>query len=617
MCGILGAVNFLNKELFQNSLNLLNHRGPDGYGIWSNNSENRILLGHKRLSILDLSETGHQPMVKHNMVITFNGEIFNFLELRDELIKEGATFQSESDTEVILEAIHKWGLSSLDRFNGMWAFAIYNIIEGSLILSRDRFGIKPLYYYYKNETLLFASEVKSFYPLLGTSAQLNSIVSDSILGGTFKHHGSELTYLQNVKQLPSGTNLIYNKNSIQLNRWYNLKKVPTAETLEENAKQLKDLLISACNLRLRSDVPVATCLSGGVDSSAISAVLKAAHEKLNHRFQNGAGYQAFCASFPNSNIDESTRAKLMADAVQIPLNIIEINSPDGETLENMMQRFDGPSSTLAFYPIMKLYKQIKAHGFTVSIDGQGPDEMLGGYNISKDALAAALEEKDASWFIDIYNTYSAQGERNDYSSIKIAKRAMHDVLWRDKVKKLFRPIPHFNNTIKFYSESPLDKTSFEKKLFDQFFQNPLPGILNQYDLCSMANSVECRMPFMDYRIVEFVFSLNSKFKIGQGYTKLVLREAMKDLVPEEIRTDKIKLGFNAPVVEWFQGGMKEWLVDQISSKSFRESNYFDGKMAQEEFSNFLTMQNPQWADAWKFWPKVHLTWWENHQKSFK
>jgi asparagine synthase (glutamine-hydrolysing) len=125
------------------------------------------------------------------------------------------------------------------------------------------------------------------------------------------------------------------------------------------------------------------------------------------------------------------------------------------------------------------------------------------------------------------------------------------------------------------------------------------------------------MPFMDYRIVEFVFSLNSKFKIGQGYTKLVLREAMKDLVPEEIRTDKIKLGFNAPVVEWFQGGMKEWLVDQISSKSFRESNYFDGKMAQEEFSNFLTMQNPQWADAWKFWPKVHLTWWENHQKSFK
>lgn len=636
MCGIAGIVNFNGKKVDFKQVETLTeavqHRGPDGKGIWFN-SDSSLAFGHRRLSILDESEKGLQPMSFDNgrYWITLNGEIYNFIELRELLKEKGSIFTTETDTEVVLAAYKIWGLEMLERFNGMWAMGIYDVQEKTLILSRDRYGVKPLYYFLNNNQLLFSSEVQAIHKIVGNNHALNETVLKDIANGGFYNHGTIETYLKDVYSLPGGYNLIVNNNEVEIKKWYELPKLKVPETFKKQADYLRELIKDACLIRMRSDVPVATCLSGGLDSGTITAMISNFEPEQVNRFNNYT-HKGYCASFPNTPLDESNDAKRLAKQLNTQIDVLEIKPPSPFELIEAMKKCDGPMHSLAFYPIWNLYKHIRENNIIVTLDGQGPDEMLGGYRPLKEALQTAIELKKFSWFNDVYNTYSEMGESEQFSSKQFAKNERKKVIieetkWfiKNKFNQFSKNNTRFNtknvgvNSTKFNGNLKMSLTPvrmadpadniFNRNLYGQFFQSPLPGILQQYDRCSMANGVECRMPFLDYRIVEYLFSLPIESKVGNGYTKRILREAVKDILPNETRLNKTKLGFNAPLVDWFNGPLKSFMLEHINSEEFICSKYFDGKKIKQDFDNFIETKSNNWNDAWKFWGPVHITWW--------
>lgn len=614
MCGIAGVITWSGNKVAPERLalltNSLSNRGPDGSGTWI--SKNGCVgLGHTRLSILDLSEHAKQPMA-NNLTghdwITYNGEIYNFLEARRQLTSEGLSFFTESDTEVLLKGISAHGTSMLDRLNGMWAFGHYNARQEKLVLARDRFGVKPIYYYKSENEFVFASEVQAIHKYLGRSHPLDQEVMNKISLGALTPHGTDKTYLQGVRAVPAGSFLELMNGKISIHKWYHLKKVETPNKYPNQVQHFKDLLIDATKLRLRSDVKVGTCLSGGLDSSSLTSLIFSKLIEPEKRFSQSE-YRAFCAGFAGTFIDEQEKAKRLCKTLGAPLDVVEVYPPSPEELQKAMDLCDGPMHALAFYPIWKLYRHIASSGVKVTLDGQGPDEMLGGYRPLAAALKTAALQRKPFWYQDVLRTYAAQGESSQFSSRRFALATLkqsfkNDLrLFKNGAQQRLLPLPNAPDFIRL----PIDQ-----ELHQQFFLEPLPGILQQYDRCSMASGVECRMPFMDYRLVEYVFSLPPQAKIGGGYTKRILRDAVKGIVPNEIRKDRIKIGFNAPIVDWFRGPLKEWMLDQMNSQEFSQSPYFDGKRISENFQNFTHSKTPKWQEAWQFWGPVHLTWWQKN-----
>jgi asparagine synthase (glutamine-hydrolysing) len=619
MCGIAGV---LGPSYFRPiSLRGLQHRGPDERGTWTDDKE-QIWLGHVRLSILDLSQAGHQPMecVGGRYIIVFNGEIYNFLELRKELEVVGYRFKSDSDTEVIPAAYDRWGIECLHRLNGMWAFSIWDCLRKEFWLSRDRFGEKPLYYYRRGDDFVFASEVKAIHGWLGRQAALDTGVIQSICSGQFEWHGTDRSYLNDVHSLPAGHLLWKGRNDWRVHRWYQLEpfRVQVPKSLPEQIEAFRELLGNACHLRLRSDVPLGTCLSGGVDSSSITAII---HKGWKSHGQRSAQnyHQAFCAGFSGTSLDETEKAQQLAGAVGADLKIHEITPPDAYKLLEAIGNYDGPAHSLAFYPIWELYGFIRKNGIKVTLDGQGPDEMMGGYfGTIQGALRGALRQGRLIRFWELYNTFKELGESPFQSSRKDARLNLLNVLGdpiltaRRCVMAFFEPPQERGNGLEYALPLREDLPPLAAELYRQFSQNPLPTILQQYDRCSMAHGVECRMPFMDYRVVEFIFSLPEESLIGKRITKLILRESVKGLVPESIRLNKTKIGFNAPIVEWFLGPLREILLDTMKSADFLQTHLFDGLGVAKKFEEWL--KAPNWRVAWGFWPSVHFILWQRQLK---
>jgi asparagine synthase (glutamine-hydrolysing) len=615
MCGIAGIYNLNKNHVDKGEIDLLtdalSSRGPNGRGVWFNEDKN-LAFGHRRLSILDLSSAGGQPMLSADgrFCITFNGEIYNFIEIKSELISLGYNFLSDSDTEVILNAFQEWGKDMLYRFNGMWAFGIYDNVNKELFLSRDRFGVKPFYYFFDNSKFIFASEIKAIHKILGGDHPLNGNFIKEVVHGSFLGHGLNDTYLEKVLSLPAGSNLILKNNSIKLEKWYFLKKITPPLSFQDQALKLKELIVDACKLRLRSDVAVGTCVSGGLDSGSISAVINNHKDDLD-RFSHYT-HRGFCASFPNTFLDESSLAMSLAKKTNLKLDIVDINVPTKIELEEAMSQCDGPMNSLAFFPIWYLYRFIREQGITVTLDGQGPDEMLGGYKPLSEALLAAIQLKKPRWFFDVYRTYAGQGESSQLSSKWEAFKILLNFpkfLFKYYLKNFLILIGLYKNVILDDIKKIGFNNSLDESLYNQFFFSPLPAILQQYDRCSMASGIECRMPFMDYRIVEYIFSLPPESKVGDGYTKRILRAAMEGILPDEIRLRKTKIGFNSPIVDWFRGGLKDFMLEQMNSQEFLSCKYFDGKKIRREFYEFLNSKKPQWNTAWKFWGPVHVAWW--------
>lgn len=603
MCGIVGVGPAIEPQQFAGVLNILSHRGPDGEGVWVD-PEKQVTFGHRRLSIIDLSEAGSQPMHYEELVTVYNGEIYNYLEIRKELEYLGYRFTTHSDTEVLLKAYHCWGEKCFNKLNGMWAVAIYDRKKRSLLLVRDRYGEKPLYFYHRKDFFCFASEVKAIHGILGSDHPLNDEVVRGVCLGRNTWQGSEETYLRDVRVLKGGHYIKWENGrwSDQV-RWYELKQAQVPSTFSDQADKFRELLVDSCMLRLRSDVPVGTCLSGGLDSGSIAAILN--HKSFTRSSQ--FTHRSFCAAFPNTPIDEAAKAQRLARQLNCPIDIVNVEAPSINELLIAIESCDGPMHAPAFYPIWKLYQHIRKEGIVVTLDGQGPDEMLGGYRPLTQALQHAIRGMKPKYLRDVFNTYAAQGESTLVSSKRFAKDALMGTLKSEAKRTLKRALglgekPHWNHP---FRDNPLDE-----ELYNEFFVAPLPGILQQYDRCSMAHGVECRMPFMDYRIVDFVFSLPVESKVGGGYTKRVLRESVKGILPDETRLDKVKIGFNAPMVQWYAGPLRTWMLDMMNSTDYVTSNYFDGKLFLKEFEMHLKTGNQNWDDWWKFWGGVHFVTWQ-------
>lgn len=600
MCGIAALFGRQLTPKVANSIqpmtSLISHRGPDDEGfvflggglqqplvIGSNstpenvykaglpytpknnrstlNQDVKAALGHRRLSILDLSPAGHQPLCdsSQRFWITYNGEVYNYIEIRQELIEKGHYFKTQTDTEVILAAFQEWGVHCLEHFNGMFSFVIYDDKEKTFFAARDRFGVKPLYYWVSPDGFLaFASEIKQFTVLPGWKSVMNGqIVYDFLNWGTKDH--TEETFFSDVRQLKGGEYLFFAVDNIghqplKPKQWYEIRPKPFQGDLEEGAKQLYSLLEDAIRLRLRADVDVGSCLSGGLDSSSIVCVAN----KLLRNLDAANRQMTFTACSDVQRFDETRFADLVINQTGVKAQYTTPNLNHlFEVCPELVWHQDEPFVSTSMYAQWSVFQLVKKHNVKVVLDGQGSDEQLGGYH--------------GFFGNHFYDLFVKMRWKHLINEIEASKQ-MHPAL--QPYGLLFNKLtPEF---LRQHLRKMLGKTSRHSGWFDidllrangrdplwnephrsvyhqslqQLTRSSLPMLLHYEDRNSMAHSVESRTPFLDYRLVEFVLGLPSHFKISQGWTKQILRESMKNVLPEPVRTRIDKLGFVTAEEDW-------------------------------------------------------------------
>jgi asparagine synthase (glutamine-hydrolysing) len=591
MCGILSIVNTtsgVRSEDLIAASSIIRHRGPDDEGLLTwNPGENPVIwaggdtapstlqhwryqplqagkrfsvgFGHRRLSILDLSPGGHQPMQFSDagLTITYNGEVYNYPDVRKELEALGHTFNNRSDTEVILHAWAQWGPECLHRFNGMFAFVILDHKRNELFAVRDRFGVKPLYYYMHGETLYLASEIKQIKTAPGYSLNLNEKAIYHYLANSAVDH-TDATFDTRIKHLPQGhylhLKLADPANSYQIKQWYELKPRKWQGSYEEAAVRLRELLTDAVNVRLRSDVPVGSCLSGGLDSSTIVCL---AAELLKQRGET-AGQETVTACYDIAQYDEWQHA---AEVIKKTNARPHRTFPKFIDLQNELNEFiwhqDEPVTSTSMFSQWCVFKATNKAGLKVMIDGQGADEQLAGYGGNDLAFYAGLLQKrqyGALW-----------DEARHYKQEKghWPKGFLLNAMKLNAGKQLPVYTVDWLTPAQPASLFPQPAHSLQQNLLRQIYGEPLPALLRYEDRNSMAWSIESRTPFMDYRILEFTLGLPERFVYKNGTRKAILRTAMTGVLPDSITNRRDKMGFVTPEEMWLKGEGKDWFMNGI------------------------------------------------------
>ncbi len=624
MCGITGHWGYAGRDLgaaeFRAFTDSLAHRGPDGRGV-EHFASDRLWLGHRRLAVLDVSDRGRQPMsyAGGRYWLTFNGEIYNFIELRETLRQLGHHFDSESDSEVVLAAYAEWGADCQLRFNGMWAFAIWDARDKHLFLSRDRFGVKPLHYADVDGCFSFASELKSFRELSWCQGGIDEQVLAETLRNVVGQECTPHTLLPGVKRLPGGHCMTVRPEGIRIVRWWStLEHLPQPPAdLAAQSEQFREIFLDACRLRLRSDVPVATSLSGGLDSSAVACAVSELGRRgaVDHVPQDWQ--RAFVACFPGTGLDERSYAEqIVAHTGMRPhYSTVDVNVALQEIEKVILDLED-----VWYVPMVgawSIYREMRRSGMRVSLDGHGADEFLGGYHFF---VQAAIEEQFGPAFrLSRYQDLNrvraglaggtkvgGSGDLLTHGGIasdlrSLARRGVSHSLQQLGILEPMRSIrtrgqswlsgsspadpiltsltgPRILDGDAF-QRGPKGASALQKMLFEYFHVNVLPTFLRCIDRASMAHGIEVRMPFMDWRLVTFGFSLPDESKIGGGYTKRVLRLAMQDLMPDPVRLRTKKIHFSSPINDWARQGLGPWLLDIAGSQSFREASAWNGRAA--------------------------------------
>ena len=544
MCGISGIINKNNKSveelLILQMTDIIAHRGPDSSGSYLYKN---IAFGHRRLSILDLSSSGHQPMkYLDDLVITYNGEIYNFIEIREELIQKGYIFDSNSDTEVILKAYHCWGKTCVNYFNGMWSFSILDIKQKIVFCSRDRFGVKPFYYIENNDLFSFGSEISQLLPFLPNRILNKKVALDYLISGI--EECSNETFFKDIYLLKGGHNLVFDlqTNSYEIERYYNLKLSDQKNTsVDDYIQELK----RSITLRLRSDVKVGTCLSGGIDSSTISSFASKLYQNSNEKFM------AIHAKSSEYKTDESEFAKIVSKISNINLNFVEPSYSDFKSnILSIIKIQQEPFGSLSIIMQYFVFKKAKELGCIVMLDGQGGDETLLGYERyypaiikSKKGIAKlkALLQSSKNSRLSLLDTIKYQYYFSNYK-LRLKRLKFKNSFYKSEILNEYE-----SEELRIISESYNDISILQK---NEIESSQLPHLLKYEDRNSMANSIESRLPFLDYKLVELSLNTNNSLKIKDGWTKFILRKAAETILPKEIVWRKAKLGFNAPEKTW-------------------------------------------------------------------
>lgn len=568
MCGIAGVIGMqVSSDTTDSMLSSLRHRGPDGSNSWrSSNSEKPAWFGHTRLSVLDLDARSNQPMVSDcgRWVLVYNGEIYNFLELRQEMVDCGIQFNSESDTEVLLKGLVTYGADFQHKCNGMWAFCLFDRSDYSILVGRDRFGKKPLYYMMMDGGFAFASEMKGLYPLLESVEPSPDF--EILLKNSFEYEYTDKCVVKGLVRLKAGYNLRWKLSNVEVERWWctlDHLETPPSE-YSEQVERFRELFLDAVRIRMRADVRIGTALSGGLDSSSVICAMSyiKKHEHIGERSSNDWQH-AVCSVCTDAEQCEIDQARIVTNYIGIPLQTSVM--PSDFTIKDILRALwqtEDPYMTLPL-PHLATYKAMSDAGIKVSIDGHGADELFCGYVSMRKAFKnASMKQISEILSIESALTGPPRVFSQMRATIEFCKEMAKNIfrrpfnMLRGRRQLVFEDMKHPNF-------SKLDNLS--RELYELFHITSLPTLLRNYDRYSMASGVEIRMPFLDHRLVCYIFSLPWTSKIGAGFTKRLLRDAMIGILPEEIRKNKIKIGWNAPMVEWLNGPLKEEL--QLIMKS--------------------------------------------------
>ncbi len=613
MCGIAGILAYRgqsNPAAVQAMCDLMAHRGPDGEGVWQS-ADGQIALGHRRLAIIDLSRDADQPMAdsRGTLRITYNGEIYNYLEVREQLEADGHIFRTQSDTEVILESYRAWGDACVERFNGMFAFAIWDEERETLFCARDRFGEKPFLYVLGDGYVAFASEYKALLTLDGVSARYRDedLATFFVAPAQSLDHG-EATLFEGVRQLPPAHRMTFSKTrqTPEISRyWSSPVGIDKSSGLDFEAavSGLRELLQSSINLRMRSDVPVGSCLSGGLDSSSIARIAK-------DFTADGAPYQAFTGRFPGTAADEGAFAVEIVDGTTIKQAEVE---PSAEALVSELPDFiwmnELPVNSASQYAQWCVFRLAKQNGVTVLLDGQGGDEILGGYE---------------QYFAPYLASRRAEGRSTAKEEAAIRARyplalSMSDQGWKRalplSVRRFASRVLGRGSDVRFGMrinvDRPADTTSgdLHAALSADATDGFLTTLLRYGDRNSMAHATEVRLPFCDHRIFEFVASMPVEFLMGHAETKRLLRAATKNILPENIRTRWGKQGFLPPIAVWLKGALGPLADEVFNDPSFADDPIWEATWWRSTLRRFRQGEETL---APVIWMPIISTMWKRH-----
>lgn len=565
----------------------VHHRGPDDEGVYFSGS---VGLGHRRLSIIDLSQGGHQPMARKNLILTFNGEIYNYLELREELAEMGQVFHSQSDTEVILAAYAEWGVQAFSRFNGMWAFALLDEEKQEVILCRDHFGIKPIHYTATETYFAAGSEIKQFFEIPDFRPVLNHRTAANFLAKGQLNFSSETLYKGVGDVLPGHyvqydlkTDLFYQKP------WYHLDQNTSRRdlTISQATQAWREHFLDSVHLRMRSDVRVGSCLSGGLDSSSIVMAVDTLHEKIDT-------FETVTSCFEQRAFDESSFSDRITEVTGFPNHKVYPSFDyllRNDLLDKIIYHQDQPIPGLSHFSEHMVFQKAWESGLTVMLDGQGADEYLCGYRefylaYLRDLVSTGRLKK--AWAFmrqragNLGKSVWAEA-REVFRSMVVfpVKSALKDGLSKKKslLSGEWQKITDYE-LFSFHARSVRDLSLEEMKY------TSLPYQLHSEDRNSMMFSIESRLPFLDHRLVEYSISLPSEFKLQKGYTKFIIREAMDEL-PPEVRWRTDKMGFVAPEGPWMKEN-HEWVRSQLAA-ALNETPFFHPDLL-TQFDRFVNGQ---------------------------
>jgi asparagine synthase (glutamine-hydrolysing) len=589
MCGIAGQYCFSggepDRDLLARMSGQLVHRGPDGEGTEVRGSTGLV---HRRLAIIDLSDEGLQPMTNEDgtLWLVYNGEIYNYIELREELVKNGHRFHSQSDTEVILHAYEEWGTGCLQRFNGMWAFALWDERSQQLFCARDRFGIKPFYYTEINGSFLFASEIKALLEHPDAGRRPDDEILGTYLAWGVQDHSAR-TMFDGIRQLEPAHALIVTGNGP--NTPYRYWDVPINSALTSETRDQEDpgrflsLLRDATRIHLRSDVAVGTCLSGGIDSSTLAVL-------INNLIRDEAPasvsdrQKTFSVVFTDTRFDESRYIDEIISATGVDSHRTE---PAPEQLWDDIDRLiwvqDEPFGSLSIYAqycVMRLAKK----NVKVVLDGQGADELLGGYIAYQ-----------ASYIRGLAHAFHAGAALREIAgSLRI-----HRGFFSSAVRQLL--VRRSRRNLLTITVPPVDRYagSLPDVLRRELCSTNLPALLHYEDRNSMAFSLESRVPYLDVRLVEYAASLPLDQKIHNGVTKIALRRAVKGIIPESIRCRMDKMGFVTPEEIWMKETLRPFVLAVISADSFRARPYWNADAVVKNYLSFLDGKSAYSPEVWR------------------
>ena len=568
------------------------HRGPDSQGVWSDEDAG---LAFRRLAVIDLDPRSDQPLHLDHLHLVFNGEIYNYLELREELRQAGHRFGTEGDGEVLLHAWLEWGEGALERVNGMFAFGVWDSREKSLTLATDPFGEKPVFWTAHGERLVFASDVRAILQVEpGLGAPDESALAPFVALGLLPP--IERSFFAGISRLPGAHLLRWRAGEIETARYWWPRELEAPATYEDAVETLRDLLADSIRLRLRADVPVGTSLSGGIDSSAVVA--------LSARVAGSHTKHAFTASFPGFALDEWDLADEVAQAARVAEHhrVCPLGSELLDDLDRLVVDQEEPFMTTSIYAQWRVMAAAREAGVTVLLDGQGADELFGGYDVSG---GWALRSMGAGPALRGLLTGPARLDR--------AKALGYDTLPRALARRYRRwaASPYASDqaiahAVLVEPHGVNGRSPMQRELLREAIYTSLPGLLRFADRDSMAHSRELRLPFLDRRVAEFALSLPAGFLYRDGITKRVLRDAVRGLVPTRVLDKREKLAYQTPEQAWFSTPAfveraREVLLDQAS----RAHGLYDVEAIAAD------ARAGRWRDASALWRAMNVELWRS------